>query len=141
MNTLTFNPKQVTKKLLSVLPDRARDVILSRYGLDKDPHKMTLEAIGKKYGITRERVRQIENYAIHSIKRAESFSKEKSVFTELESLFHKLGGILSEDDILNRPKPKEDEHDFEHLFPLRCDSICHPRLKCLRVCGIDFQVR
>ena len=100
MNATTFNPKQVTKRLLAVLPDRARDVIMSRYGLGKEPHKMTLEAIGKKYGITRERVRQIENYAIHSVKRAESYAKEKAVFTELEALFHKLGGVIGEEDLL-----------------------------------------
>ena len=100
MNTITFNPKQTTKRLLAVLPERARDVIVSRYGLDKDSRKMTLEAIGKRYGITRERVRQIENYAIHSIKRSENFTKEKAVFTELHTLVNTLGGIISEEDLL-----------------------------------------
>ena len=57
----TFKPKNVVKKLLAVLPDRARDVIISRYGLGKSTDKLTLDAIGKKYGITRERVRQIED--------------------------------------------------------------------------------
>ena len=123
MNTLTFNPKQVTKKLLSVLPDRARDVILSRYGLDKDPRKMTLESIGKKYGITRERVRQIENYAIHSIKRAESFSKEKAVFTELENLFHKIGGIISEEDLLHHVSKDKSVQNHIQLLLVLGDSF------------------
>ena len=60
MNTLTFKPKQVTKRLLSVLGTRAQDVLVGRFGLASDK-RMTLEAIGKKYKITRERVRQIEN--------------------------------------------------------------------------------
>ena len=56
----TFKPKQVTKHFLSVLPRRAQDVITKRYGLGTEVKKMTLEAIGESYGITRERVRQIE---------------------------------------------------------------------------------
>jgi hypothetical protein len=35
MAAITFKPKQVTKHLLSVLPERARDVMMSRYGLVK----------------------------------------------------------------------------------------------------------
>ena len=112
MNVITFNPKQVTKRLLSALPDRARDVVVSRYGLGKDTRKMTLEAIGKKYGITRERVRQIESYAIHSIKRAESFPKEKAVFTELEALFSKLGGIIGEEDFLHYVSKDKSTQNF-----------------------------
>ncbi|MSU55346.1 MAG: hypothetical protein EXS46_02280 [Candidatus Taylorbacteria bacterium] len=119
MNTLTFNPKQVSKKLLAVLPERARDVINSRYGLDKDSHKMTLESIGKKYGITRERVRQIENYAIHSIKRSEVYTKEKPIWTELESLIHKLGGIITEEDLLSFfSKDKSIQHHLHLLLVL-----------------------
>ena len=59
MANIKFKPKQTTKKLLSVLPDRAREVLISRYGLGKNTSRMTLDAIGKNYGITRERVRQI----------------------------------------------------------------------------------
>ena len=99
--TLSFKPKQVTKRLLSVLPVRARDILTSRFGLGDNPERMTLEAIGKKYGITRERVRQIENYAIGNIRKAEQFGKEKSAFDDLEKLIHKLGGIVSEEVLLN----------------------------------------
>ena len=57
---ISFKPKQVVKRLLAPLPDRAHDVLVFRYGLGKDTKRMTLDAIGKKYGITRERVRQIQ---------------------------------------------------------------------------------
>ena len=72
--TISFKPKQVTKRLMSVLSPRAQDVISSRFGLGNDTKKMTLDAIGKKYKITRERVRQIENYSIINIRK----SKEKT---------------------------------------------------------------
>ena len=64
----TFKPKNVVKKLLAALPDRARDVLISRYGLGKSTDKLTLDAIGKKYGITRERVRQIEAKALRKLR-------------------------------------------------------------------------
>lgn len=101
MSTITFKPKQVTKRLISVLPDRAQEVITARYGLGKDAKRMTLEAIGKKYGITRERVRQIENYAINNMRKSDIYQKEKAAFAELEETLHSLGGIIVEDELLN----------------------------------------
>lgn len=99
-STISFKPKQTVKKLLSSLPDRAREVIIHRYGLGKDPERMTLDAIGKIYGITRERVRQIENYALSNIRKSDQYRSEKDVFTEMETLLHSLGGIMVEDDFL-----------------------------------------
>ena len=96
----TFKPKNVVKKLLAVLPDRARDVIISRYGLGKSTDKLTLDAIGKKYGITRERVRQIENYALSIIRKSDAYKAETKTFAELEELLRSLGGIVVEDDFL-----------------------------------------
>lgn len=98
--SLTFKPKQVTKRLLAVLPPRAQEVLISRYGLGKDSDRRTLEAIGQKYGITRERVRQIENYALSNIRKADVYGKEKTVFAELEDHISSLGGIVVEDDLL-----------------------------------------
>ncbi len=99
--TLSFNPKQVVKKLLSSLPDRAQDVISGRFGINQSGEEMTLEAIGKKYGITRERVRQIENYAINHIRKSDSYQKEQPVFTELKKLITEMGGVVSEEDLLD----------------------------------------
>lgn len=98
---LSFNPKQVVKRLLSSLPPRAQDVIVGRFGLNQGGDEMTLEAIGKKYGITRERVRQIENYAVSHIRKADSYIKEKAVFEELRDTINKMGGVVAEDDLLN----------------------------------------
>ena len=70
MNVLQIKPKQITKKLMETLPERASTVVISRYGLGSDSKRMTLEAIGQNYGITRERVRQIENYALNKIKQS-----------------------------------------------------------------------
>ena len=97
---ISFKPKVIVKKLLSSLPDRAREVLIFRYGLGKDEKRLTLDAIGKKYGITRERVRQIENYGIANVRKSEEYKQEKAVFVEVEALLHSLGGIVVEDDFL-----------------------------------------
>lgn len=99
--TIKFKPKQVTKRLLSVLSDRGRDVIIKRYGLDESARRTTLEGIGKKYGITRERVRQIENHSIANIRKSKDYAKEKLAFDQLKEYITSLGGVVSEDDILN----------------------------------------
>lgn len=98
---LSFNPKQVVKRLLSSLPDRAQDVIMGRFGFNQEGEEMTLESIGKRYGITRERVRQIENYAINHIRKADTYEKERPVFDELKVVIAKMGGVISEDDLLD----------------------------------------
>jgi len=100
-NTISFKPKQVTKRILSNLSPRAHEVIINRFGLTDPAEKKTLEAIGKKYGITRERVRQIEKAALSFIRKSESFKKEKDVFDELKKLMHSLGAIVSEEDFIN----------------------------------------
>jgi Sigma-70, region 4 len=89
---ISFKPKQVTKSLLGVLPERARDVLTKRYGLGQTGETATLESIGQAYGITRERVRQIENYGIQSIQKSEEYKKHYDLFIEMQALIDQLGG-------------------------------------------------
>lgn len=97
---ISFKPKQVTKSLLEVLPERARDVLEKRYGLGKDGETHTLESIGQSYGITRERVRQIENYGIQSIQKSEVYKKHYDLFVEMQKLIDQLGGGLIAEHVL-----------------------------------------
>ncbi len=59
--------RRVTHTLAGVT-DRERLVLQLRYGLI-DGHEHTLEEIGRRLGVTRERVRQIEHHARNSIRR------------------------------------------------------------------------
>jgi hypothetical protein len=119
MNILTFKPKQSTKRLLGSLPVRAREVIISRYGLGKEIQKMTLEAIGEKYSITRERVRQIENAALVNIRKSSEFKSEKAAFDELEKVLRTLGSIIGEEDFLNHlSKDKSVQNHINFLLVL-----------------------
>lgn len=97
--TITFKPKQVVKKLLSILPERAGNVIEGRFGLT-DGKRMTLEAIGKKYHITRERVRQIETAALQLIQKSQAFKNEQASLDELKDVLVSLGGVVGEEDLL-----------------------------------------
>ena len=89
MTIITFKPKQITKRLISVLPERSRKVVVSRFGLGKEKNKLTLESIGKTYGITRERVRQIESHSLNTIAKSDLYSKDSVAFSELENLIER----------------------------------------------------
>jgi len=114
MVKVSFKPKQVTKKLLSELPDRARDVLTKRYGLGADSDTQTLESIGQTYGITRERVRQIENYGIAAVQKSTACKETAPVFEELRGVIEELGGILSEAQLLSLLAA--DESTKNHFF-------------------------
>lgn len=62
--------------LLDVLDDRERRIINSRFGLDGQRLK-TLEEVGEKFGVTRERIRQLQNIALNKLRRALN-KKERS---------------------------------------------------------------
>ncbi len=113
MATISFKPKQVTKKITSHLHDRANDVIMNRFGLTTDAEKKTLEEIGKKYGITRERVRQIEDAALNSIKKGEGYKSEQGVFDELKQIMNSFGSIVAEHDLL--PSISKDKSTQNHI--------------------------
>ena len=112
MAIITFKPKQVTKRLSNVLGERPRFVIMNRFGLGDNASRMTLEAIGGTYGITRERVRQIENFGLNAIRKSDIFDKEQIVFEELVKLVTELGGIVSEESLLGHisKDPKIQNH-------------------------------
>lgn len=57
------------KKMLNQLMPKERDVLIMRYGLNSDGGKKTLDEIGSQYGVSRERIRQIENRAIAKLKK------------------------------------------------------------------------
>ncbi len=159
---ISFKPKQISKNLLGVLSKRAQDVISGRYGLGKDVKKMTLESIGKKYKITRERVRQIENNSLSNIRKSKEYEKSKPVFEELKNIIKSLGSLISEDELLSHIskdkstvnhiqfllvvgedffKEKEDEH-FKHRWNIDKDlsKKIHEAIKNLYESMTDDQI-
>ena len=58
--------REGVRTALNCLPDRERQVIALRFGLDDDGPK-TLEQVGRRVGLTRERVRQLEEQALRRL--------------------------------------------------------------------------
>ena len=63
------NLLQDIRQILNQLSQKERDVLILRYGLDNNGMKKTLDEIGSQYGVSRERIRQIENRAISKLKK------------------------------------------------------------------------
>jgi RNA polymerase primary sigma factor len=67
-----FSDKNLRKSvmdLLHVLDERELKIITMRFGLD-GKKEMTLEEVGRKFKVTRERIRQLQNIALRKVKRA-----------------------------------------------------------------------
>jgi RNA polymerase primary sigma factor len=67
--------------LIEVLDDREKKIISQRFGLDGGQPK-TLEDVSKDFGVTRERIRQLQNIALAKLRRALSKKEEFLVATE-----------------------------------------------------------
>ena len=63
------NMRDELSELLEVLDDRERKIIFERFGLGGGKPK-TLEEVGKRFGVTRERIRQLQNIALAKLRRA-----------------------------------------------------------------------
>ena len=72
------------RKMLNQLSPKERDVLILRYGLDNNGNKKTLDEIGSQYGVSRERIRQIENRAIAKLKK---LCKNKKLAVGLKNYF------------------------------------------------------
>ena len=97
-------------ELLSEFPGRAQEIVIGRYGVS-DGHTKTLEEIGGKYGITRERVRQVtrevfrkaeekkDEMFLQEVRKAMRFAiEQRSGIIKLKELIKKLGnGNVSEE--------------------------------------------
>ena len=66
-------------KVLDGLAERERKVISLRFGLE-DGHPRTLEEVGREFGVTRERIRQIENKAIRKLRHPSRAKKIKDFY-------------------------------------------------------------
>jgi len=92
------NYQKICQDLIKDLPQRQKDIIEQRFGL-KNGGRKTLEAIGQGYGITRERVRQIEEDGFSKIK--PKLEKYQEVFKYFENEIQKFGGLKKEEKLLN----------------------------------------
>ena len=96
MNKVNYS--QIYAKLTKGLSPKTKDIFDRRFGV-KTGKIETLESIGKSLGITRERVRQIEEVGFNFVKKNHKEALE-SVFQEFENYFTQRGGLKKEETVL-----------------------------------------
>ena len=84
--------------LVKSIPVRNKDVVSRRFGL-KNGKKETLESIGKSYGITRERVRQIEEFAINQLRKVADGNQDVERYVALTKNIIGGNGVMKERDL------------------------------------------
>jgi DNA-directed RNA polymerase sigma subunit (sigma70/sigma32) len=89
--------ESIVKVLFAGLTDRETGVVSGRYALDGGGRIKTLEEIGKHYGVTRERIRQVENATIKKLKNSEVLGKViEPVKNAIRNLLLEYGGVMHE---------------------------------------------
>ena len=78
-NILLEEQKEIFKNVLDTLTQRESDILQYRYGLKTDEPK-TLEEIGGIYGLTKERIRQIESAALRKLRQPARVKMLKEIF-------------------------------------------------------------
>ncbi len=99
--SFSFDGAALAKKLLAAASDRAREVLTRRFGLGASAERETLEAIGDRSSITRERVRQIEAAGLDAIRASKVFKEARAAFDEIAQYIHSLGAVVPEETLLS----------------------------------------
>lgn len=94
---MIFNYQKVCRDLISDLSPRQKNIVVERFGLAGGERK-TLEAVGKKFGITRERVRQIQDGTLDEIK--SKVGAHQAIFQNFKTYFQKAGNLRKEEAML-----------------------------------------
>ena len=126
-----LNPQELVGFLLKDLNSREKEIIRARYGLDQ-VEKQTLEAIGKRFDITRERVRQIENNGLKkALATREKTEKLEFLLSLVLKILNNAGYMALEDKILdelteNNIEPEVDKNCLRFIFSKFLDSHIEP---------------
>jgi Sigma-70, region 4 len=99
MTTLATEITDVFQGILASLAEKERSVIVRRIGLTGE--RETLQEIGDTYGITRERVRQIEDVGIKKIGRIMRTSSLMRIQESGEKILKMHGGVMTRDRLIN----------------------------------------
>ncbi len=127
--------QQLVKEVLGsidVLKEREKSIIILRYGLNNEPF-WTLENIGKKFQITRERARQIINQAKKRLVKIKN-PKIQSLFILIENYIQKNGGVIGERTLIQH---FGHENEPEILGSVNLIAESNPKLKNIKVDHLD----
>ena len=91
-----YSFRETLKKVVKVLPPRSANLLKLRFGLFSNASPLTLEAIGKRESITRERVRQIENDCLKKMRAHADITLLDPFLQRLRAFFEENGGAVKE---------------------------------------------
>jgi hypothetical protein len=115
-----FEPGKLVSRFLGILKERDQKIVIHRFGLENNPIE-TLESIGKKYTLTRERVRQIEKDSLNLL-RLKKFSELESALLLIFDTIVEHGNIIAEDfliqSLLVNHAEKNEEQALRFLLAL-----------------------
>lgn len=109
-----FDYQNICQELIKDLPSKQKEIILRRFGLQDGKERETLESIGKSFGITRERVRQIEEASLKEID--PKIKKYKPVFQNFKRYFQKFGGVRKEKTVFEELAEKKRQNQIFFLL-------------------------
>lgn len=89
------NYAQIIGELINILNEKESNVIRRRYGLTQAGNE-TLAAIGNDYNVTRERVRQIQSYALKKLQRNAKQTKLTEIKEWALNILKESGDIITE---------------------------------------------
>ena len=114
-----FNYQKTCQNLLKDLPERQKIVISRRFALSGEPKRETLESIGQGFGITRERVRQIEKDGFSKIK--QKIDSCKPIFLSFKKRIHNNGDFKKESLLLKELGKEKQQAPVYFLLTLAQD--------------------
>lgn len=109
--------KDKVKEIAKTLSPRSYDIIKNRFGLENE-NTQTLQAIGHKYKITRERVRQIEGASLKSVNNLKATALLRNEMKLIRDYVNEHGNVVAEHFII-RELGKKGAHSGALLFLLR----------------------
>lgn len=95
------NLSDVIEEMFMVLTNKEKDVIVQRFSLDNKPRR-TLESIGQRFSVTRERIRQIEKIALGKLRRTVQTTKLNIVNEIADRVLTENGGVLLEKKLVSK---------------------------------------
>ncbi len=118
---LFFYP-EITQDILVALSPREQEVLKRRFGLEKE-RKESLQEIGNDMGITRERVRQVQNRALQRAQ--ERTGRHPRVFSFFDNQLEVSGGLRQREKYVQilSPRPRVDQNHVEFLLTLKHDLV------------------
>ena len=117
---LQFNYSKICQDIFDPLAPRQKEVLKRRFGLSTGQRE-TLDSIGQNLGLTRERIRQIENEAFSKLEKEKDKKELRRIFFSFKKYFERSGGFKKEDILLTDLGGKDFNRHVYFLLTLADD--------------------